>query len=211
MAARAAPGGAVVESGSPDAQIAHWISEFGADPVALLHVLNALVPTPHDALRQITIPAFVAIGDKDERSDADKLAALLHNARFVRVPGDHGSAFAARAHHRDRRVPRRTLMRGASGPPGIQQCASGGAEPWASRWGRRRCPEGSAPDPARCRPRACCGRAPFSRCSGRSTCQQKIVYVLCPGASSCCGWLSCLLLAGWAVGPHLAFPQSTPC
>src|SRR5215468_9065927 len=88
-------GGAAIEPGSPDARIAHWISELGADPVALLHVLNSLVPTPRDALGQIVIPTLVAIGEKDERSDADELAALLPDARFVRVPGDHGSAFAA--------------------------------------------------------------------------------------------------------------------
>ena len=41
------------------------------------------------------IPTLVAIGEKDERSDAGELAALLRDARFVRVPGDHGSAFAA--------------------------------------------------------------------------------------------------------------------
>ena len=39
-------GGVAIEPGSPDAQIAHWISELSADPVALLHVLNSLVPTP---------------------------------------------------------------------------------------------------------------------------------------------------------------------
>jgi pimeloyl-ACP methyl ester carboxylesterase len=88
-------GGAAIEPGSPEARIAHWISELGADPVALLHVLNSLVPTPEDALRQIAIPTLVAIGEQDERSDADELAALLRDARFVRVPGDHGSAFAA--------------------------------------------------------------------------------------------------------------------
>jgi pimeloyl-ACP methyl ester carboxylesterase len=87
--------GVAIEPGSPDARIAHWISELGADPLALLHVLNSLVPTPEDALRQIAIPTLVAIGEKDERSDADKLAALLRDARLVRVPGDHGSAFAA--------------------------------------------------------------------------------------------------------------------
>jgi pimeloyl-ACP methyl ester carboxylesterase len=87
--------GVAIEPGSPDARIAQWISESGADPLALLHVLHSLVPTPGDALRQITIPALVAIGDKDERSDAGELAALLRDARFVRVPGDHGSAFAA--------------------------------------------------------------------------------------------------------------------
>jgi pimeloyl-ACP methyl ester carboxylesterase len=88
-------GGAAIEPGSPDARIAQWISELGADPVALLHVLNSLVPTPEDALRQIAIPTLVAIGKQDERYDADELAALLPDARFVRVPGDHGSAFAA--------------------------------------------------------------------------------------------------------------------
>jgi len=87
--------GVAIERGSPEARIAHWISELGADPVALLHVLNSLVPTPEDALRQIAIPTLVAIGEKDERSDAGELAALLRDARFVRVPGDHGSAFAA--------------------------------------------------------------------------------------------------------------------
>ena len=87
--------GAAIEPGSPDARIAHWISELGADPVALLHVLNSLVPTPEDALRQIAIPTLVAIGEQDERSDAGELAALLNDARFVRVPGDHGSALAA--------------------------------------------------------------------------------------------------------------------
>jgi pimeloyl-ACP methyl ester carboxylesterase len=87
--------GAAIEPGTPDARMAHWVTEFGADPVALLHVLNSLVPTPEDALRQIAIPALVAIGEHDERSDADELAALLPDARFVRVPGDHGSAFGA--------------------------------------------------------------------------------------------------------------------
>jgi pimeloyl-ACP methyl ester carboxylesterase len=87
--------GAEIEPGSPDARIAHWISELGADPLALLHVLNSLVPTPEEALRQIAIPTLVAIGEQDERSDADELAALLRDARLVRMPGDHGSAFAA--------------------------------------------------------------------------------------------------------------------
>jgi pimeloyl-ACP methyl ester carboxylesterase len=87
--------GVAIEPDSPDAPFAHWISEFGADPQALLYLMNSLVPTPEAALRQITVPTLVAIGDQDERSDADQLAALLQDARFVRVPGDHGSAFAA--------------------------------------------------------------------------------------------------------------------
>jgi pimeloyl-ACP methyl ester carboxylesterase len=87
--------GAAMEPGSRGVLTAHWISKLGADPRALLLVLNSLVPTPEDALRRITIPALVATGDQDERSDAGELAALLGGARFVRVPGDHRSAIAA--------------------------------------------------------------------------------------------------------------------
>jgi pimeloyl-ACP methyl ester carboxylesterase len=61
----------------------------------MLHVLDSLVPTSEAVLRGIAVPALVAIGDQDERSDAGQLAALLPAARFVRVPGDHASAFAA--------------------------------------------------------------------------------------------------------------------
>jgi pimeloyl-ACP methyl ester carboxylesterase len=87
--------GVAIEPGSREALIAQWISNLGADPRALLLVVDSLVPTPEHALRQITIPALVAIGDRDERSDADELAALLCDARFVRVPGGHESAFTA--------------------------------------------------------------------------------------------------------------------
>ena len=87
--------GVAIEPGSREALIAQWITQLGADPEALLLVLDSLVPTPEHALRQITIPALVAIGDRDERADADELAALLPSARFVRVPGSHESAFTA--------------------------------------------------------------------------------------------------------------------
>lgn len=87
--------GTPIEPNSPAAQMAHWLTQSGADPQALLLVGDSLVPTPEDALRQITIPTLVAIGAQDERSDADQLAALLAAAQFIRVPGDHVTAFAA--------------------------------------------------------------------------------------------------------------------
>ena len=87
--------GVALPPDSPEARIAEWISTGGLDPKALSNVLNSLVPTPEDALRQITVPTLVAIGDRDERSDADELAALLPDARFIRVPGDHGSSLVA--------------------------------------------------------------------------------------------------------------------
>jgi pimeloyl-ACP methyl ester carboxylesterase len=83
------------EPGSPEARRAPWLTQFGADPQALLHVMGSLVPTPEADLRRITTPTLIVIGDRDERSDADKLAALLPNGKYVTVPGDHGSSFTA--------------------------------------------------------------------------------------------------------------------
>jgi pimeloyl-ACP methyl ester carboxylesterase len=87
--------GVALDPGSPAAQIAHWASQVDADPQALLYALGSLVPTPEDDLRRITTPTLVVIGDRDERSDADELAALLPAGRYVRVAGGHGDAFAA--------------------------------------------------------------------------------------------------------------------
>jgi pimeloyl-ACP methyl ester carboxylesterase len=87
--------GAAIEPDSPDARIAQGISRSGADPEALLFILNSLVATSAEALARIAVPTLVAIGDRDERSDADELASLLQNSRLVCVPGDHGSALVA--------------------------------------------------------------------------------------------------------------------
>ena len=87
--------GIALPPGSADARIAQWAAKLGADPRALLCLLNSLVPTSEDDLRRITTPTLVVIGDQDERSDADDLAALLPAGRFARVPGGHGGAFMA--------------------------------------------------------------------------------------------------------------------
>ena len=87
--------GVALEPGSADAKMAYWVGQADADPRALLCVLGSLVPTPEESLRRITTPTLVVIGDQDERSDADELAALLPAARYVRVPGGHGDAFTA--------------------------------------------------------------------------------------------------------------------
>jgi pimeloyl-ACP methyl ester carboxylesterase len=81
-----------VDPESPEGEIAHWAANVDADPQALLLVLASLVPTPADQLKRITTPTLVLIGDRDERADADELAALLPAGRFARVPGDHESA-----------------------------------------------------------------------------------------------------------------------
>ena len=87
--------GVPLEPDSPEARIAQAISRGGADPRALLYLLESVVPTSEHDLTQIAVPALVAIGDQDERSDADQLASLLQNAQFIRVPGDHGNAMVS--------------------------------------------------------------------------------------------------------------------
>jgi pimeloyl-ACP methyl ester carboxylesterase len=76
-----------------DEDIAQWIT---GDPLALRLVLDTHVPTSPEALRQLPTPTLVAIGDQDDgHSSADLLADALPNARFVRVPGNHFTAFTS--------------------------------------------------------------------------------------------------------------------
>jgi pimeloyl-ACP methyl ester carboxylesterase len=80
-----------LEPGSAEAMQADWLAQSGADPQALLHVLDTFVETPPTALAQITTPTLVVAGDQDERQ-AEKLAAALPAARYVQVPGNHMTA-----------------------------------------------------------------------------------------------------------------------
>ncbi|MFI6595384.1 alpha/beta fold hydrolase [Nonomuraea sp. NPDC050536] len=85
-----------IEPGSPDAEAAYWITRLGGDPRALLQVLNSLVATPGEALRQVETPTLVAVGDQDhDHARAGALAAALPNARYTRVPGDHWTALTS--------------------------------------------------------------------------------------------------------------------
>jgi len=78
---------------SPDAEAAHWITYLGGDPRALLQVLDSLIATPDEALRQVQTPTLIVVGNQDHaHASAEALAAVLPNARFTRVPGDHWSA-----------------------------------------------------------------------------------------------------------------------
>jgi pimeloyl-ACP methyl ester carboxylesterase len=76
-------------------QMASWIDQLGADPYALLHVLDTHVPTPISAVRQVSVPTMVVVGDGDEAHvSAADLAAALPSSQYVRVPGDHWTTFA---------------------------------------------------------------------------------------------------------------------
>jgi pimeloyl-ACP methyl ester carboxylesterase len=82
--------------GSPDERAARWLRSSGADPVALLHVLDSVAATPVEPVRRIQVPTLVVMGADDERAaSADQLVAVLpHGTRAV-VPGDHSTAPAA--------------------------------------------------------------------------------------------------------------------
>lgn len=88
--------GEAFEPGTPDALATQWITERGGDPLAMSLVLDSFTQTPAAALRPVTVPTLVVVGDKDIRGDtAGDLAATLGNGHVVRVPGDHGSALLA--------------------------------------------------------------------------------------------------------------------
>ena len=76
--------------GSPDAQAAYYLGLSGADPRALLHILESLAATSDNALRGIQTPVLVAVGDQDHAHATGKaLAAALPGGRFTPLLGDH--------------------------------------------------------------------------------------------------------------------------
>jgi len=82
----------VMASGAPlDPRQAAWMAEAGVDPVALLRVLDSFTEVSPAELARITVPTLVVAGEQDERQ-AEELAAVLPDARYVPVPGDHGTA-----------------------------------------------------------------------------------------------------------------------
>jgi pimeloyl-ACP methyl ester carboxylesterase len=83
-------------AGSQEAQFAAWIAGTGADPWAVRSVLDTMVATSAQALREVPVPTLIVVGDADSRGDsAGELAALLPNGRLTRVPGDHMTALDA--------------------------------------------------------------------------------------------------------------------
>src|ERR1700749_2266277 len=67
-----------------------WSSprSIDADPVALSHILDAVVDTPREALAKIDVPTLVIAGEDDTaRGSVEDLAAVLPRGRARRVPG----------------------------------------------------------------------------------------------------------------------------
>ena len=85
--------GAALPAGSPEEATADWIRRSGVDAKAVGLVLGTFVATAADALRAVTAPTLVVVGDRDSRgASAASLAALLPHGQLVLVPGDHLTA-----------------------------------------------------------------------------------------------------------------------
>lgn len=93
---RLVPGLGTFAPGSPEWEAEQRLKTTGADPVALLRVLDTLVNTAPEAVVQVRIPTLVVVGADDERTaSAQALAAALPFGTHAVVPGDHASASAA--------------------------------------------------------------------------------------------------------------------
>ena len=81
------------ERGSPEWYAEAFLKTTGGDPLALLPLLDSFVDTSEAELRAIDTETLVVQGaEDDDNGSAEALAALLPNARFVEVPGNHMSA-----------------------------------------------------------------------------------------------------------------------
>jgi pimeloyl-ACP methyl ester carboxylesterase len=81
------------ERGSPEWLAEAFLKTTGGDPLAFLPLLDSFVDTSEAELRAIEVPTLVLQGaDDHDNGEAEDLAALLPNARFVEIPGNHMSA-----------------------------------------------------------------------------------------------------------------------
>lgn len=79
--------------GTPEAQMEQYLTSIGADPVALVCVLDTFVDTPREAMEQVDVPTLVIAGEDDTtRGSVEELAAILPRGQLRRIPGDHLTA-----------------------------------------------------------------------------------------------------------------------
>lgn len=70
-----------------------FLKTTGGDPKALLGILDTFVDTPPEAVAMLDVPVLIVAGvEDDEVGSFTGLAAMLSDARFVEVPGNHMSA-----------------------------------------------------------------------------------------------------------------------
>lgn len=81
------------EPGSQEQAFEDWLTTSGADPAALLRVLDTPIDTPPDSLAAITVPVLILTGAEDgHNATAQALADALPNGRYVTLPGSHYTA-----------------------------------------------------------------------------------------------------------------------
>ena len=81
------------EQGSPEWLAEAFLKTTGGDPQAYLPLLDSFVDTSEAELKAMQVPTLVLQGaDDHDNGEAEDLAALLPNARFVEIPGNHMSA-----------------------------------------------------------------------------------------------------------------------
>ncbi|MGQ0659951.1 alpha/beta fold hydrolase [Sphingosinicella sp.] len=81
------------ERGSPEWLAEAFLKTTGGDPEALLPLLDSFVDTTEAELRAIPMPTLVLQGaDDHDNGEAEQVAALIPDATFVEVPGNHMSA-----------------------------------------------------------------------------------------------------------------------
>jgi pimeloyl-ACP methyl ester carboxylesterase len=79
--------------GSPAWMAEAFLKTSGGDPVALTLLLDSFTNTPRDALAAIQIPVAVICGvDDQDNGSAKALTAILPDAVYYEIPGNHMSA-----------------------------------------------------------------------------------------------------------------------
>ncbi|HET9094566.1 MAG TPA: alpha/beta hydrolase [Solirubrobacteraceae bacterium] len=77
---------------TPEGAFEARLAALGADPMALLRLLDTLLDTSEEDLAAIRVPTLLIAGaDDTECGSVEDLAALLPESTLRRVPGDHRS------------------------------------------------------------------------------------------------------------------------
>ncbi len=82
-----------IERGDPAYLARNFMKTMGTDRVAVRHLLQSVGDTPPEALAAITMPTAIICGEEDrDNGSPEKLAAAIHDARHIAVPGTHMSS-----------------------------------------------------------------------------------------------------------------------
>ncbi len=83
---------------TPEAEFEARLAALGADPMALLRLLDTLLDTTREDLATVRVPTLVIAGEQDtDCGSIEELAALLPEGEAMRVSGDHRTALSSPA------------------------------------------------------------------------------------------------------------------